>query len=133
MDEELAALLALVPVPEDDALTVAVVETEAALVVEAEVALLAEALDEADVEEPARGAVDCPSISAWTEELNDPDMPSIVNLAEKERAGIAELFASLRSLESTRIKYSLLVAPIFADGMNCREETVATLTFSAMT
>jgi len=35
---------------------------------------------------PPIGAVDWPSISAWREELNDPDMPAKVNLAENASA-----------------------------------------------
>ena len=85
VDEELAALPERVAVPEDVALAVplAVVEADAALDVdEAALVVLAplEALfePEADVEAPASGAVDWPSICAWTEELNEPERPLIL-------------------------------------------------------
>jgi len=41
----------------------------------------------ADAVGPPMGAVDWPSIWAWTVELKVPDIPAIVNLAEKASAG----------------------------------------------
>ena len=52
----------------------------------------------------AMGAVDCPSIGFCTASEKEPDMPDMVYLEEKARAGYCGEVASLRPRDSKRMK-----------------------------
>jgi len=80
----------------------------------------------------ARGAVDWPAIWAETASLKVPDMLSMLNLAEKARAGYWGWVASLRLKDSTRMKYWLLFGPIVGSGVNWMLAVVDTSTLAVM-
>jgi len=81
---------------------------------------------------PPIGAVDWPSIWAWTVELKVPVMPAIVNLAEKARAGYCGVFGSFVLMDWKRMKYSLLLGPIEGSGVNWIDWVVDTSTLEVM-
>jgi len=77
---------------------------------------------------PAKGAVVCPLICAWTAAVNWPDMPDIWYFAENAKAGYAALVVSLRFRDSKRTKYSLLLGPMVGFTTNTMVSTVLTST-----
>jgi len=59
-------------------------------------------------------------------------MLSMLNLAEKARAGYWGWLASLRLKDSTRMKYWLLFGPIVGSGVNWMLAVVDTSTLAVM-
>lgn len=59
-----------------------------------------------------------PASCCWTVELNVPDIPAKVNLAEKERYGFPGDVGLVRVREEKRMKYMLPFGPIVGSTVN---------------
>lgn len=81
---------------------------------------------------PLSGALDAPLIWACTSGEKVPVMPDIVNFAENDKAGAVGVVASLRPIDSNRIKYWLLLGPIAGSGVNWMEPAVETSRLGVM-